>query len=621
VISYNQLMSLSPAYDRGHPPAAGFRMIPKFRYPTGTAASCAIRRVMIALLACAALTSTAAAQRQLIEPEASASYSDKTLATASRYMISTANTLASEAGRAMLRRGGSATDAAIAAQLVLGLVEPQSSGLGGGAFLMHWDSRTRALEAFDGRETAPMSAKPNRFLHNDSPLPFDRAVKSGLSIGTPGVVRLLEAAHRSHGRLAWADLFAPAIHLARTGFPVSQRLYFLLRWNGPEDFSPAARNYFFDSTGSALPIGYQLKNPQYAATLKAIASRGADAFYSGDIAEAVVDAVKSAPSITGDLTLDDLKAYTVKERSPVCTTYHSARICGMGPPSSGGTAVAQIMKLLEPFDLGQGPGNALNTRAMHLVIEAEKLAYADRNRYLADPDFVAIPSGLLDDTYLARRRALIDTQKAMPPPPAGDPTGLDKQAFGIDATIERAGTSHLSVIDAEGNAVSLTTTIEGAFGSGVWAAGFLLNNQLTDFSFRDVDEKGQLIANRVEPGKRPRSSMAPTIVFDDKDNVLAVVGSPGGARIILFVVKALVGILDWKLDAQTAVALTNFGSMGGGAEVEYGWPALWHALLLKSYGHRITPDLMNSGLHAVVLRGNHLEGGADPRREGAALGD
>ena len=445
-------------------------MILKSRFPIGTAAQGAVR-LMIALVACVALTSAALAQRQLIEPEASASYADKPLATAKSYMISTANALASEAGRDMLRRGGSATDAAIAAQLVLGLVEPQSSGLGGGAFLVHWDNTEKSLETFDGRETAPASAKPDRFLRGGKPMPFDRAVKSGLSIGTPGVVRLMEAAHRRHGKLPWADLFEPAMKLAHDGFPVSQRLYFLLRWNGPEDFSPAAREYFFDSTGSAWPIGYVLKNPQYAATLKSIASGGAAAFYSGPIAGTIVEAVKAAPSIAGDLTLEDLAAYTAKERPPVCTAYHAVRICGMGPPSSGGTAVAQTMKLLEPFDLGHGPATAMNTRAMHLVIEAEKLAYADRNRFIADPDFVAVPAGLLDDPYLARRRALMNTQKPMAPPPPGDPTGLDKQAFGVDATIERAGTSHLSVVDADGNAVSLTTTIEGAFGSGVWAAG------------------------------------------------------------------------------------------------------------------------------------------------------
>jgi gamma-glutamyltranspeptidase/glutathione hydrolase len=621
MISYNWGHELFAKYRRCRHPPSVFPMIPKFRRQIGKAATCAVSRLVLALLTCAALTSAASAQRQLVEPEASASYAEKPLAIAQRYMISTANTFASEAGREMLRRGGSATDAAIAAQLVLGLVEPQSSGLGGGAFLMHWDNKAKSLQSFDGRETAPAAAKPDRFLREGKPMPFDRAVKSGLSIGTPGVVRLMETVHRDHGKLPWADLFGPAIKLARKGFPISQRLYFLLRWNGPDQFSPAARAYFFDSTGSAWPIGYLLKNPQYAATLEAIAAGGAGAFYSGAIAKAVADAVKSAPSIAGDLTVEDLAAYTVKERPPVCTSYHAVRICGMGAPSSGGTAVAQTMKLLEPFDLGDGPQASMNTRAMHLVIEAEKLAYADRNRFLADPDFVSVPSGLLDDPYLARRRALIDTQSVMAPPSAGDPTGFDKQAFGIDATIERAGTSHISVVDADGNAVSLTTTIEGAFGSGVWAAGFLLNNQLTDFSFRDVDDKGQPIANRVEGGKRPRSSMSPTIVFDEKGDVFAVVGSPGGGRIILFVIKSLVGLLDWQLDAQAAVALPNFGSMGDAADLEYGWPSLWYALLLKSYGHRINPDLMNSGLHAVVRRGTHLEGGADPRREGAALGD
>jgi gamma-glutamyltranspeptidase/glutathione hydrolase len=577
---------------------------------------------MIGLSSCIiVLSPQAQAQRQLFEPEGTTSYSDRALARASRYMISTANTLASEAGRDMLRRGGSATDAAIAAQLVLGLVEPQSSGLGGGAFLLHWDNKANSLETFDGRESAPASAKPDRFLRGGKPMPFDKAVKSGLSIGTPGVVRLLEAAHRRHGKLPWADLFEPAIKLARNGFPISQRLYFLLRWNGLEDFSPAARAYFFDSTGSAWPIGYVLKNPQYAATLTALAAGGADAFYSGPIAEAIVEAVKTAPGFAGDLTLADLAAYQAKERPPVCVAYHASRICGMGPPSSGGTAVGQIMKLVEPFDLGQNPGAAMNTRAMHLIIEAEKLAYADRNRYLADPDFVTVPAGLLDDAYLAQRRAVIDTQKVMRPPPPGEPVGIAKQAFGIDATVERAGTSHFSVIDADGNAVSMTTTIEGPFGSGVWAAGFLLNNQLTDFSFRDVDDKGEPIANRIEGGKRPRSSMAPTIVFDDKGEVQAVLGSPGGSRIILYVAKALVGILDWRLDAQTAVALPNFGSLGGAAELEYGWPALWHGLLLKSRGHTIAPDLMNSGLHVVVRRGARLEGAADPRREGEAIGD
>jgi gamma-glutamyltranspeptidase/glutathione hydrolase len=293
----------------------------------------------------------------------------------------------------------------------------------------------------------------------------------------------------------------------------------------------------------------------------------------------------------------------------------------MGPPSSGGVAVAQTLKLLEPLDLGRGPAAAMGARALHLIAEAERLAYADRERYLADPDFVAVPDGLLDPAYLERRRALIDPSRAMPPPPPGEPPGSEKHAFGIDATVENVGTSHLSVVDGEGNTVSLTTTIEGAFGSGVWAAGFLLNNQMTDFSFLPYDDKGRAVANRVEPGKRPRSSMAPTIVFDDKGEVVAVVGSPGGPRIILYVVKALIALLDWDMDAREAAALPNFGSLGGPVEIEYGWQSVWHALRLKGYGHSVSPDLMSSGLDIIVVRDGRLEGSADPRREGVALGD
>jgi gamma-glutamyltranspeptidase/glutathione hydrolase len=562
-----------------------------------------------------------ASPRLQLEPEAHTGFSDKRLAVAKKYMISTANPLASEAGREMLRQGGSATDAAIAAQLVLGLVEPQSSGLGGGAFFLHWDEGRKNLQAYDGRETAPAAAKPDRFMKAGKPIDFNAAVHSGLSIGTPGLVRLLEHTHQQHGKLPWARLFEPALKLARDGFEVSQRLYFLLRWFGPEGFSPAARHYFFDNTGSALPIGQRLKNPDYAATLEALAKGGADAFYTGPIADKIVAAVKGAPNTPGDLTLSDLATYKVVERAPLCVVYRAHRVCGMSPPSSGGMALAQALKILERFDLGSGPEDAMRTPAVHLIVEAERLAYADRDRYLADPDFVPVPKGLLDPQYLAARSALIDPAKAMAKAEPGLPPDADKRAFGIDATQENVGTSHLSVVDAEGNTVSLTTTIEGAFGSGVFAGGFLLNNQLTDFSFRPEDESGTPIANRVEGGKRPRSTMAPTIVFDEKENVFATLGSPGGSRIILFVMKSLVGLIDWKLDAQAAIDLPNFGSTGKAVELEYGWSTIWRALLLKSYGHRISPDLMNSGLHAIVRRDGVLEGGADPRREGVALGD
>jgi gamma-glutamyltranspeptidase/glutathione hydrolase len=565
------------------------------------------------------------AHAQLLDPrsapEAATGSESHELATAKRHMVSAANGLAAEAGREMLRAGGSAIDAAIATQLVLNLVEPQSSGLGGGAFILYWDKTKANLEAYDGRETAPASARPDRFLVGGKPMPFDTAVRSGLSTGVPSIVKLLEAVHRRHGRLPWARLFEPAIRIAEEGFEISPRLHLLLRLEDPNDFVPVARRYFFTGTGNALPIGQLLKNPEFAATLRRIAAEGSSAFYEGPIAQAIVDAVAAAPIAPGGMTLDDLKGYAVKERAPLCVTYRGHEVCGVGPPSSGGPTVAQTLKLLEPFDLGKGPGAALNPRALHLITEAEKLAYADRNRYLADPDFVAIPGGLLDDAYLAKRRALIDQQRAADKPKAGEPPGLGRQSFGADATIERAGTSHISVIDDDGNALAMTTTIEGAFGSHNWAAGFLLNNELTDFSFVPLDATGQPVANAVGPGKRPRSSMAPTIVFDAQRNVEAVLGSPGGGRIILYVVKTLIALIDWGMDAQQAADLTNFGSQGSGFEVELDWPAVWMALSLKPLGHKIVPSLMNSGTHVVTRRNGHLEGAADARREGAALGD
>jgi len=567
----------------------------------------------------------AGADAQLLDPrsqpEASTRSETHELSTSKRHMVSAANGLAAEAGREMLRAGGSAIDAAIATQLVLNLVEPQSSGLGGGAFILYWDKASAELKVYDGRETAPASARPDRFLVNGKPMPFDEAVLSGLSIGVPGLVRLLEDVHKRHGKLPWAKLFEPAIRIAEQGFDISQRLHILLRLEGAESFVPAARRYFFTQTGNALPIGHLLKNPEFAATLRSIAAGGSAAFYEGPIAQAIVDAVAAAPIAPGGMTIDDLKGYTVRERSPLCVTYRGHEVCGVGPPSSGGPTVAQTLKLLEPFDLGKGADAALRAGAVHLIAEAEKLAYADRNRYIGDPDFAAIPDGLFDDAYIAQRRALIDKQRAVDKPKAGEPPGLKRQSFGVDATIERAGTSHISIIDDAGNAVAMTTTIEGGFGSHNWAAGFLLNNELTDFSFVPVDAAGHPVANAVAPGKRPRSSMAPTIVFDRQRNVEAVLGSPGGSRIILYVVKTLVALLDWGLDAQTAADLTNFGSQGSGLEIELDWPAVPLALTLRPLGHRIVPSLMNSGIHIVTQRDGHLEGAADARREGAALGD
>jgi gamma-glutamyltranspeptidase/glutathione hydrolase len=549
-------------------------------------------------------------------------------------MVSAANPLAVEAGLEMLRAGGSAVDAAIAVQLVLNLVEPQSSGLGGGAFLLHWNAQAKELKTYDGRETAPASAKPDRFIREGRLLPFDEAVRSGLSIGVPGVALLLETAHKRHGKLPWPRLFGPALGLAEQGFHISPRLHLLLEQQGADSFAPAARRYFFTANGAAQPAGSLLKNPEFAATLRALQEKGASAFYAGPVARTIVGAVTGAPNHAGDMALEDLAAYEVKDRAPLCFAYRRHRFCGMGPPSSGGLAVAQVLQLLEPFDLGHGRGAAMNPRALHLIAEAEKLAFADRDFYVADPDFVPVPPTLLDPGYLAERRALMNAFAAMARPPPGKPPAMLRQGLGADATRESVGTSHISVIDAEGNAVAMTTTIEAAFGSRVWAAGFLLNNQLTDFSFRPRDSDGRPVANAVAAGKRPRSSMAPTIVFDEVDRVKAVLGSPGGARIILYVIKALVALIDWELDAQAAAALINFGSRGGAFEIEYepansealirpllSTPTVWHALRLKPFGHLIAPEVLTSGLHIIAVRDGGLEGGADPRREGVARGD
>lgn len=591
------------------------------RIDTATRIRLAAIAVAATLVHATLIAPAAVAQRGSIAPEAATGTTARTLATGSRHMISAANPYATAAGLEMLRAGGSAIDAAIAAQLVLGLVEPQSSGLGGGAFILHHDPRTSELTAYDGRERAPAAARPDRFLGGGRPLPYDRAVHSGASVGVPGLVRLMEDVHRRHGRLSWAALFEPAIALAEAGFVVSPRLNLLLYWMGAKNFATEARRYFFDASGLPRRAGEILKNTHYAATLRRIASAGAAGFYSGDTAKAIVSAVSSAGGAAGDMTPEDLDSYTVKTRPPLCTPYRGFRVCGIGPPSAGGLVVAQTLTMLERFDLGRGPAAALNVTAMHLIAEAEKLAYADRDRYIADPDFVPVPSGLSDHDYLRRRGDAIKPDRAMPKPDAGAPPGLAGRAFGADATQESVGTTHLSVIDADGNAVSMTSTIEAAFGSRLWSAGFLLNNELTDFSFRPVDQDGRAVANRVEGGKRPRSSMAPTIVYDGEGRVFAVLGSPGGARIPLYVIKTLVALIDWRLDAQEAVSLANFGSRGGAFEIEPGRHTLSHALGLSAIGHRILPDLLTSGTHIIVRRDSGLEGGADPRREGVARGD
>ncbi|MFT5509608.1 MAG: gamma-glutamyltranspeptidase/glutathione hydrolase, partial [Hyphomicrobiaceae bacterium] len=532
-----------------------------------------IKFAMMALfgLMMAGLIEAAQAQRARIAPEAGSGRYAKSAVRAQKYMVAAANPLAADAGLSKLRQGGTAVDAAIAVQLVLNLVEPQSSGIGGGAFLLHWDATQKSLITYDGREAAPAAARPDRFMENGRRRPFRKAVKSGLSVGVPGLVRLLEVAHKKHGLLPWKTLFEPAIKLAEVGFRVSPRLNFLLDWGAsPKSFSAAARAYFYDAAGKARPVGFVLRNPAFAATLRQIANKGADAFYNDEIAASIIKAVSEAPNYKGDITAADLAAYRVKQRPPVCVDYRKMKVCGMGPPSSGATTVAQILKLAEPFDLAGSPRQPMNTKALHILGEAGRLAFADRNRYVGDPDFVSVPTaGLIDPVYLASRAKLINPVRAATKAVPGVPPLVRLNTFGVDDTRESVGTSHISIVDAAGNAVSMTTTIESAFGSGLWAAGFLLNNELTDFSFRPVDRTGRLIANRVGPGKRPRSSMAPTIVFNADGSFRAAVGSPGGSRIILYVAKALVAMIDWKLDPQAAVALANFGKRGPSFEIEY----------------------------------------------------
>ncbi len=483
---------------------------------------------------------------------------------ARHHMVVSANPHASEAGRAILRRGGTAIDAAIAVQMVLNLVEPQSSGIGGGAFLLHWSEQTRKLTSFDGRETAPLAAKPTRFMKNGKPMKFRDAVPGGLSVGTPGVLKMLEKIHKRHGRLPWAQLFDPAIKLAMRGFALSSRLHALLQKADVHSFGPKAQAYFFDKMGDPKPVGTLLKNPAFAQTLSGIARNGSDYFYRGPLAKQIAKTVQTSHANKGDMTSTDLATYKALERDPICISYRTYNICGMGPPSSGMLTIAQVLKIIEPLDLGSTP---LNQTALHLISEAEKLAYADRKRYMADHDFIEIPQGLLDARYLAKRRALIKPHKTMGKAKPGTPPAGKKRS-GIDATTENNGTSHISIIDVQGNAISMTSSIEGAFGARLMVSGFLLNNELTDFSFRPTDKQDRLIANRVEPLKRPRSSMAPTMVFDRHGRLHMVVGSPGGSRIILYVLKTIIGHINWGQNARSLTHMPNFGSRNGPLELE-----------------------------------------------------
>ena len=539
------------------------------------------------------------------------------------FMVAAAHPLAVEAGLAMLREGGNAIDAMVAVQFVLGLVEPQSSGVGGGAFLVYFDAEAGELTTFDGRETAPSQATPKLFLDEaGDPLEFYDAVVGGRSVGTPGTVKLMAETHARYGALDWDKVLQPAIDLAKDGFAVTPRLAGLIA-EDRERLSrfDAARAYFFHEDGSPLEAGDRLTNPAYGKTLEAIAAGGADAFYQGEIAQAIVDMVRNAPGNPSLLSAADLANYRIVEREPVCVTYRAHEVCGMGPPSSGALTIGQILGMLAPYDLaGLGPMSAESWR---LIGDASRLAFADRGRYMADSDFVAMPTrGLLDESYLADRARLLEGEgkladdMVMP----GSPPWDHAELRGDDSAIEFPSTSHVSILDEAGNAVSLTTTIENGFGSRLMVGGFLLNNELTDFSFETHDAKGYPIANAVAPGKRPRSSMAPTIVMREGRPDI-VVGSPGGSRIIGYVAQALIAMLDWDMDPQQAVAMPHLVNRFGTFDVEAGTVATDLAAPLTALGYEVKETDLNSGLHVIRRTDEGLLGGADPRREGVALGD
>jgi gamma-glutamyltranspeptidase / glutathione hydrolase len=574
-------------------------------------------------------------------PEAASGITAKPGWTFQRQAVAAANPLATEAGVQILRAGGSAVDAAVAVQMVLTLVEPQSSGIGGGAFLLHHNGQR--VQAFDGRETAPMAVNEQLFLGaGGKPMSFMQAVVGGRSVGVPGTVAMLALAHLQHGKLPWARLFEPAIQLAEQGFPVSPRLHTLLAAETALKADPVAAAYFYQADGQPHRVGYRLKNPELAAVLRAIAANGPAALSQGPVAQAIVNKVRQHPGNPGVMALDDLARYQPREREALCHEHKAAsrslRICGFPPPSSGAIAVGQILGLLsrapagsEPLGADGLPGPAF----LHAYTEAARLTFADRAQYLADPDFVKPPAGrwtsLLDANYLDDRARLI-TPARMPQAPAGVPHGA-VVAWAPMPEQPEYGTSHISIVDALGNALAMTTTIESGFGARLMVTtdpsrpgGFLLNNELTDFSFAPNDAQGKPIANRVEPGKRPRSSMSPTLVFDDASGELLMsAGSPGGAFIIHFTAKTLLGTLQWGLSPQSAIDLPNFGSTGGALMLEDKRFPTATVEALRAKGHTVNEAALTSGLQALqrgTAAGRKVWlGGADPRREGVVLGD
>lgn len=586
----------------------------------------------VCLLMLSLLVSGSVPAQALLQPEIATGFTPKVDVVTQHFAVATANPLATRAGRDMLKAGGSAVDAAIAAQMVLGLVEPQSSGLGGGALMLHTviaASGAPRLQAFDGRETAPAAASEDMLLNaQGQPLAFHEAVVGGRAVGTPGVLHMLARAHAQHGKLPWAQLFQPAITLATQGFPIGPRLHAQLKADPYLRLDPVARDYFYQANGEPFPIGFVRRNPELATLLSNIATQGLQAFYSGGTAQAMVQKVQQHPTNPGRLALGDLADYQSKEREALCfdhaTLRRVYRVCGFPPPSSGAIAMGQILGMLPTTD-----DPALSAAWLHAYLEASRLAFADRAQFVADPDFVAAPGDdwhtLLNPAYLRERAQLIgptSMNKAEP----GDPVRSRTSNWAPMADQPEYGTSHLSIVDGWGNALAMTSTIEDGFGARQMVNGFLLNNQLTDFSFSPRDAQGRLIANRVQPGKRPRSSMSPTLVFEKSTGQLVMsVGSPGGHMIIHFTTKTLLGVLNWGLTPQQAIDLPNFGFVAGPVvlETQRFSAALQDAL--RSRGTTVREAALPSGVQAIVRRrGDGRDvwmSGADPRREGSVMGE
>lgn len=557
-----------------------------------------------------------------IAPEAASAINPINTLTTKKFITVTANPHATAAATDILQKGGSAVDAAIAAQLVLGLVEPQSSGIGGGAFMLHWDASDTQLISYDGRETAPKAVDENHFLlDSGKPMPFFDAVIGGRGVGVPGVIAMLELAHKVHGKLPWHSLFVPAIELADDGFTISPRLHKLLQ--GAKRMSKglhhqAFRDYFYDDKELAKAVGSVLKNPDYANTLRLLASKGGQAFYTGKLAKDMVNAVSTKTLRPGKLALSDLENYRPKTRSALCGPFYQYRVCGMGPPSSGGFTVLSLLGILEQRKIGP---TTSSVDFIHLFSESSKLAFADRNTYIADPDFVRAPlADLLSADYLKGRAALINDKRSMEKALPGSISGAKTSQWKASQSPAQPSTSHLSIVDRWGNIVSMTSSIEMAFGSRILVGGFLLNNQLTDFSFVPTREDTGAIANRIEAQKRPRSSMSPTIVFDREDQPVLVIGSPGGSRIINYVARVLAQNLAMDLSLDDAIKHANIVDLNKHLELEADTGQEQYLKALQARGHEVKLKSQTSGLHGIRINKRTLFGVADPRREGSVAG-